>query len=287
MNMRAELSELPIVFTELAIVAGGVTILDNISLQFLPGSPTVLIGPNGAGKTTLFELLGGFTRPDQGTIIFGDRDITRLTPEARAGLGLVRSFQDAALFPTLTVIETIQLACERRDRTRTLPSLLGATRADRKKEARARELVALMGLEAYADKQTGELSTGTRRITELTCVVALEPALLLLDEPSSGVAQRETEALGELLARVKHHLDVTLIVIEHDMPLIMGMADRIIAMDSGSIIAQGTPAEVRADPLVLESYLGGSAVAVERSGLLGAPKKKAKPKATKKAAARS
>ena len=128
-----------------------------------------------------------------------------------------------------------------------------------------------MGLDPYIDKQTGDLSTGTRRITELTCVIALKPVLLLLDEPSSGVAQRETEQLGELLSKVKAHLDATLIVIEHDMPLIMGISDRIIALDSGRVIAEGTPSEVVANPDVLESYLGGSSIAVERSGVRAGP----------------
>lgn len=245
---------------------GGVRAVDGVDLQVYRGETLGLIGPNGAGKTTLFEMLGGFTRPDAGTIVYGGRDITRLNPEQRADLGIIRSFQDAGLFPTLTVLETVQLAQERSAPTRTFATLAGARKPDRVKEERARELVSLMGLDAYVDKQTSELSTGTRRITELTCIIALEPTLVLLDEPSSGVAQRETEALGELLDKVKAYLDATLVVIEHDMPLIMGMADRIVAMDSGRVIAEGTPAEVIADPLVLESYLGGSAVAVGRSG---------------------
>ncbi len=256
---------------------GGVHAVDGVDLDVRCGETLGLIGPNGAGKTTLFELLGGFTRPDEGAINFDGRDITGYTPERRAELGVIRSFQDAGLFPTLTVIETIQLALERRHPTATIGSLLGFTGADKAKYKRALELVDLMGLGDYADKQTGELSTGTRRITELTCVIALEPTLLLLDEPSSGVAQRETEALGELLARVKAHLGATLIVIEHDMPLISAISDRIVAMESGSVIANGTPKQVMADPLVLEAYLGGDLQAVARSGRKQ-PAKRARPR---------
>ncbi|MDP9183681.1 MAG: ATP-binding cassette domain-containing protein, partial [Actinomycetota bacterium] len=253
---------------------GGVRAVDGVDLTVRRGETLGLIGPNGAGKTTLFEMLGGFTRPDEGVVIFNGADVSRRTPEARAKLGVVRSFQDAGLFPTLTVLETVQLALEREAPTSTFRSLLGGRKADRLKEEKARELIALMGLDPYIDKQTGDLSTGTRRITELTCVIALKPVLLLLDEPSSGVAQRETEKLGELLEKVKAYLDATLIIIEHDMPLIMGISDRIIALDSGKLIAEGTPAEVIADPIVLESYLGGSSIAVERSGLVAEPRAK-------------
>ena len=130
----------------------------------------------------------------------------------------------------------------------------------------ARELVGAMGLDAYRNKQIQELSTGTRRITEIACLLALQPSLLLLDEPSSGIAQRETEALGRLLREVKDELDLTLLIIEHDIPLIMGLADRIVAMDAGMVISTGTPDDVRADPLVITAYLGGTVAAIERSG---------------------
>jgi len=250
---------------------GGITAVDDVSLRVRAGETLGLIGPNGAGKTTTFELLGGFTRPDAGRIVFDHVDVSHLGPEQRAARGLIRSFQDAALFPTMTVTETVMLALERVQPTRFLSSVVGLSRSERRKEPRARALISFMGLDRYRDKQIQELSTGTRRIAEITCLVALEPLCLLLDEPSSGIAQRETEALGGLLETLKRDLSLTLVVIEHDMPLIMGIADRIVAMDSGRVIAEGSPDEVAADPLVVEAYMGGSVAAIERSGRRGEP----------------
>jgi ABC-type branched-subunit amino acid transport system ATPase component/ABC-type branched-subunit amino acid transport system permease subunit len=248
---------------------GGVVAVDGVSFSVRGGETVGLIGPNGAGKTTTFELLGGFTRPDAGQVVFGHRDVTALSPEARARLGLIRSFQDAALFPTMTVLETVKLGLERSSPSRLLSSVAGLPFEERTKDRRARQLVSFMGLDPYRDKQVQELSTGTRRITELACLVALEPRLLLLDEPSSGIAQRETEALGSLLENLKSQLGLTLVVIEHDIPLIMGISDRIVAMADGKVICEGTPRKVRSDPRVVEAYLGGSLAAIERSGTVG------------------
>jgi ABC-type branched-subunit amino acid transport system ATPase component len=247
---------------------GGVVAVDDVSFAIAPGEVVGLIGPNGAGKTTLFEVVSGFTRPDAGAVLFAGADVSRLGPEGRGRLGLIRSFQDAALFPTMTVLETVMLSMERAHPTRLAPALLGLTRAERVKEARARELVGLMGLHGFRNKQIRELSTGTRRITELACLVALQPRLLLLDEPASGIAQRETEALGDLLLEIRQALDVTLVVIEHDIPMVMRLSDRVLAMESGRLIADGAPDAVRNDPHVVESYLGGDASAIARSGEL-------------------
>jgi ABC-type branched-subunit amino acid transport system ATPase component len=165
----------------------------------------------------------------------------------------------------MTVLDSVALALERVRPTQFFGSILGFSGRERRRRSHAAEIVSFMGLDPYRDKQVRELSTGTRRITELACLIALQPTLLLLDEPSSGIAQRETEALGVLLRDLKAQFDVTLFVIEHDIPLIMGLAGRIIAMDAGRVISAGTPAKVRKDPAVVEAYLGGSAAAIERS----------------------
>jgi ABC-type branched-subunit amino acid transport system ATPase component/ABC-type branched-subunit amino acid transport system permease subunit len=263
---------------------GGVLAVDDVSLEVREGETLGLIGPNGAGKTTLFELLSGFTKPDDGEITFDGQPLIRhaplglvigTSPERRGKLGLIRSFQDSALFPTMTVEQAIMLALEREDPTRLIGSIFGSQEQEKPKRKRARELVSMMGLDGYRERQIRELSTGTRRITELACMVALAPKLLLLDEPSSGIAQRESEALGAVLERAKRDVGTTMVVIEHDIPLVMSISDRIVAMESGRVISSGSPKQVRADPKVIESYLGADATAIERSGERAGRRRKA------------
>ena len=246
---------------------GGVVAADGVDFTVQPGEIVGIIGPNGAGKTTLFEMVAGFTVPDSGKILFDGLDVTKASPENRAIAGLVRSFQDAALFPTLTVRETLMVAQERVAPSRLWWSMLGVRTAENAKAEAAELLMERMGLTPYADRTIDELSTGTRRVVEIAGLLMLNPRVLLLDEPSAGIAQSESDALGELLLGIRREFGTTMVVIEHDLPLLAKVCDRMIAMNLGRVIASGTPDEVRNDPAVVRSYLGGEAAAINRSGL--------------------
>ena len=245
---------------------GGLIAVNDVSFDVFPGETVGLIGPNGAGKTTLFELVCGFTRADQGAVWFAGRNVTRMSPEDRSRIGMVRSFQSATLFPTLTLLDTVMVARERARPSGVLESVFGLGRADRDREASARRVIELFGLTRYTDAPIGVLPTGTRRLVELACTVALEPTLILLDEPSAGIAQAETEELGRVLEGIRDTYAVTFVIIEHDMPLLTSICDRMVALEVGTVIATGTPHEVQNHPAVVSSYLGANAVAVARSG---------------------
>jgi branched-chain amino acid transport system ATP-binding protein len=245
---------------------GGLQVLDDVTFHVNRGEIVGLIGPNGAGKTTLFDVVSGFHRPNAGHIWFKDVDLVEERPYQRAWLGLGRTFQTARLFQNETVLDAVKTACHRRMPGGAVYSLLSgafATRASARAEAavdqRAREIIDRLGLGDYAPKMCSELSYGTLRLTELATILAMEPELVLLDEPSSGIAQRETEALGPLLLELREDLGATFLLIEHDMPLIMSISDRIVALAAGHVLAEGTPAEVQANQHVVEAYLGGRA----------------------------
>lgn len=256
--------------TDLAKRFGGVRAVDGVSLTVHEGEVVGLIGTNGAGKTTLLDLISGFLVADEGRTALDGVDISRWNPDVRALAGLGRSFQDARLFSELTVREAIAVACERsiplREPLAAAFRLPAALDSEALIQDRVAELVAMLGLEDYADKFVGELSTGTRRIVDLAGALAHGPRVLLLDEPSSGVAQRETEELGPLLLRVAQQTGASLLVIEHDMSLIAGIADRLVALELGQVIAEGSPTEVLNHPRVLASYLGSNAATQVRSG---------------------
>ncbi len=249
---------------------GGVRAVDHVSLALYPGEILGVIGPNGAGKTTLFDLISGFITPDTGRTTLSGRDITELSPEARARIGLGRSFQDARLFPALTVSEAIALSLARQVRVKdplaAFLNLPAVQLSEREVERRTEELIDLMGISTFRDKFVSELSTGSRRIVDLACVLAHDPEVLLFDEPSSGIAQRETEALGPLLLRIREATGASVLVIEHDMPLVTSIADEIVAMDLGAVIARGVPQEIVHHPRVVASYLGTSEDIIARSG---------------------
>ena len=186
----------------------------------------------------------------------------------RARKGLGRTFQAARLFPELTVRETVQVALEARNRARLFPtalSLPNATRNEINKTKQANELIDFLGLGRYADSFIAELSTGTRRIVELAGLLALDAKMLCLDEPTAGIAQRETEAFGPLLKQIQEELGASMLVIEHDMPMIMALSDRVYCLEAGTIISEGQPFEVRNDPAVIASYLGTDERAISRS----------------------
>jgi ABC-type branched-subunit amino acid transport system ATPase component len=249
---------------------GGIRAVNDVSFSLYESEILGIIGPNGAGKTTLFDLLSGFVAPDEGTVILDGLDITTTSPDARARLGMGRSFQDARLFPALSVVDTIALALERhievRDPLAAALNLPVVADSEKRIAERVEELIELMGLGAFADKFVSELSTGSRRVVDLACVLAHEPDVLLFDEPSSGIAQRETEALGPLLLRIREATGASLIVIEHDMPLITSISDRMLALDLGRTVVDGDPVDVVNHPHVVASYLGTDEATVNRSG---------------------
>ena len=247
---------------------GGLTALDRVSLAAHDGEIVGLIGSNGAGKSTLLDVVSGFITPVAGTVEVGGVDVTALAPHERARVGLGRVFQDARLFGDLTVRESIMVSLEAAERSELVPSMLSlppARRAERAKAAHAGEIISFLGLGRYADTCVSELSTGTRRVGELACLLALEARLLLLDEPTAGVAQRETEAFGPLIRRIKEELGATVVLIEHDMPLVLSLSDRVYCLAAGTVIAEGTPGAVRDDPKVVAAYLGTDERAIARS----------------------
>ncbi len=252
---------------------GGIRAVDEASFAVARREIVGVIGPNGAGKTTVFDLISGFTPLVSGRVVLDGVDITTMNPSERAARGLGRSFQDARLFPEMTVNEALAVALERWVHSRSavaaafrLPMVFDD---EERTSQRVHELIELMNLGEYRNSFVRELSTGTRRVLDLACLVAHRPTVVLLDEPSSGIAQREVEALAPVLRRLRDEMGASLVLIEHDIPLVASISDRLIALEVGRVIASGPPATVLEHPAVLESYLGTSQVARERSGIRG------------------
>ncbi len=256
--------------SSLTVTFGGIGALEEVCLEAGRGEVVGIIGPNGAGKTTLFDVISGFTRPDRGEVVLEGDVVTGLSAGARARLGLGRSFQDSSLFRGLSVRDTLAVALERfvdvgdpLNAALRLPVMVCTEAAV---SARVGELIELFGLQRFADSFISDLSTGTRRLVDLAAVVAHAPSVVLLDEPSSGVAQREVEAMADLLRRVRGALDATLLVVEHDIAFVTSLADRLVALDRGRVLAVGAPADVLAEQAVVEAFLGLDPLARARSG---------------------
>ena len=253
----------------LVVAFGGVLAVDDVSIAVEPGTLVGLVGPNGSGKTTLLDAISGLVRCTDGSVSLDGEDIVDHLPEERAHLGIVRSFQDCRLYPELTVEDALLVFEDTRHRSDVLSTTLQlpwARRAERVKRAAIDKVISSFGLERFRNHRTNQLSTGTRRVVDLASIVLSEPRLLLLDEPTAGIAQREAEAFIPLLRRLQEVTHATILLVEHDVPLVFELCSQVVVMETGKVVSMGTPDEVSRDPRALAAYLGASEEALLVSG---------------------
>jgi len=236
---------------------GSLIAVNGVSLTVEPGELRAVIGPNGAGKTTFFNMISGFFPPTAGTILFDGHDITTLPPHKRVALGMARTFQVTEIFPELSVRENLRIPVEVAAGLRLSPWL--SRDAAGELRARVTDLMEMGGLSDKADRLVGELSHGDQRATEIMMSLALKPRLLLLDEPTAGMGDQETYEITRLVQRLHKDQGLTIVLIEHDMRVIFQLADRIMVLTEGSVLAEGTPKEIGANELVQAAYLGKAA----------------------------
>jgi len=233
---------------------GDLIAVDGVSMSVAPGELRAVIGPNGAGKTTFFNLISGLFLPSSGRILFGGDDITRLLPARRVWRGIARTFQVTEVFPELTVLDNLRIAVEVASGYRLRPWLSRATKAAVR--ARVAELLETGGLIRIADRPVGELSHGDQRVAEVLMALALKPRLLLLDEPTAGMGDQETYEITRLINRLHKSDELAIVLIEHDMRVVFHLADRIMVLSEGAMLAEGTPEEIARSERVQEAYLG-------------------------------
>ena len=230
---------------------------DGVSLAVEPGELRAVIGPNGAGKTTFFNLISGFFPPTSGRILFDERDVTDMPAHRRVAMGMARTFQITEIFPELSVRENLRIGVEVAAGFRLRPWLSSGDNA--KLRARIDELLAMSGLAAKADRLVGELSHGDQRATEIMMSLSLNPRLLLLDEPTAGMGDQETYDITQLIRRLHKGQKLSIVLIEHDMRVVFHLADRIMVLAEGAVLAEGTAEEIAANERVQAAYLGKAA----------------------------